>query len=52
MTRRHLASAILAAALMLSVLPGAAAAQDTVEPADEDTSARSISGTISYQEGV
>ena len=52
MTRRHLASATLVAALTLSVLPGAAAAQDTVEPADEDASARSISGTISYQEGV
>ena len=46
MTRRAFASATLVAALALSVLPGAAAAQDAAEPADDDKPDKSITGSI------
>lgn len=52
MTRRILASATLAGALALSVLPGATVAQDTAESADENTPDKSVTGTITEVDGV
>jgi len=46
MVRRTFASASLVAALVFSALPGAAAAQDIAEPADDDKPVKSVTGTI------
>lgn len=52
MRRRHFAATALVAALTLSLLPGAAMAQEAVAPSNEDVSDKSVSGIISETDGV
>ncbi len=52
MTRRTFGSATLAAVLAISVLPGAAAAQDSADPVDENKPDKSVTGTITEVDGA